>query len=343
MAETISGKRSARLAALFAAVSPVAFTVWSIKTRGGFIEVIVIGALSFLILLRGIKYQQLNAWRLALVAALLGLGWWVNNQIIYFMLPIFLVTLGYCVREYPLLRTIKYFLICIASFLFGSLPFWIYNIKNEYKSFEIFNSASEGKFADYASGFFDTSLPILLGARKFWTFTDNFPAASIIVFSLYALLLATFLILEWRSFARIFTLKFDQDNSSSILVLFLLTIFLVFTGSSFGHLAEAPRYLLPAYLAIFILVGVTCSRLFAINRLLGSLIAGLLLLVNILSCYFPQRQLLGEPFVYQQQRVSPDNSELLRWLEKNQYDFVKTNYWVGYRLAFESNLSLIHI
>ena len=28
---------------------------------------------------------------------------------------------------------------------------------------------------------------------------------------------------------------------------------------------------------------------------------------------------------------------MLEWLEDNQYDFVKTNYWIGYRLAFESN------
>ena len=45
----------------------------------------------------------------------------------------------------------------------------------------------------------------------------------------------------------------------------------------------------------------------------------------------------GEPFVYAGQRVSHNQSALISFLKSKNIFWVRTNYWIGYRLAFESN------
>jgi 4-amino-4-deoxy-L-arabinose transferase-like glycosyltransferase len=75
-----------RLASLFMAVAPGTLLVWSAKARGGYIELVVIGALALLLSCRSLRSKRPSFTLTILVALLLGLGWWVNNQIIYFML-----------------------------------------------------------------------------------------------------------------------------------------------------------------------------------------------------------------------------------------------------------------
>ena len=48
------------------------------------------------------------------------------------------------------------------------------------------------------------------------------------------------------------------------------------------------------------------------------------------------RALPGQPFVFRGERVSANHGELIDWLTKNKIGWVRTNYWIGYRLAFES-------
>jgi hypothetical protein len=44
----------------------------------------------------------------------------------------------------------------------------------------------------------------------------------------------------------------------------------------------------------------------------------------------------GEPVIFESDRVSKDHRELYRWLAEHRYDHIYTNYWVGYRVAFET-------
>ena len=121
----LSNYRAGLIAALYTAISPIAFVLWSTKARGGFIEVITIGLLAFYLLVRAVKQEKLGYLTLAMVSLLLGLGWWVNNQIIYFMIPVFIVVLINVLGNNSLLKTFKMFLWSIAAFVLGGLPFWI--------------------------------------------------------------------------------------------------------------------------------------------------------------------------------------------------------------------------
>ena len=84
----VGGIVAGRVAALLCAFPPVALVVWSYKARGGFIELLVLGAWAMLALLRWLKADPPNLRAPVLISLLLGLGWWVNNQIIYFIAPI---------------------------------------------------------------------------------------------------------------------------------------------------------------------------------------------------------------------------------------------------------------
>jgi hypothetical protein len=58
--------------------------------------------------------------------------------------------------------------------------------------------------------------------------------------------------------------------------------------------------------------------------------------VNLVSSYYGGRALPGEPFVFGKDRVAKDHSALIEWLQSNNIDLIATNYWIGYRLAFET-------
>jgi len=90
------------------------------------------------------------------------------------------------------------------------------------------------------------------------------------------------------------------------------------------------------YVGIFVMAAAGIARIFESSRLRGSTALTLLLAINLGTCYFPTRAIPGEPFVFRGERVSHDHSELLAGLEAMGISLVRTNYWIGYRLAFET-------
>jgi hypothetical protein len=58
--------------------------------------------------------------------------------------------------------------------------------------------------------------------------------------------------------------------------------------------------------------------------------------MNLASSYWGGKAVPGEPFVYNGERVSTDHSQLIAWLKEHHYSLIKTNYWIGYRIAFET-------
>ncbi|MCB0311130.1 MAG: glycosyltransferase family 39 protein [Bdellovibrionales bacterium] len=84
----LGGRYVARVAAFLAAISPSTLLIWSAKARGGFIEIMCIGSLAFLLTIYWLKKERVSYGLTLAIGGILGFGWWVNNQVIYFMLPI---------------------------------------------------------------------------------------------------------------------------------------------------------------------------------------------------------------------------------------------------------------
>lgn len=339
----IGGRFVGRVSALLGAVPPVTLVVWSSKPRGGFIEVVFLGALAIFLTLRWIKASNPSSAMTIWIGLTLGLGWWVNNQILYFMLPIGFMMAATLISSEDsvsairrLIALVRHGLLGTLAFIVGGSPFWIYQVENDFASFGLFGSSTMKEILDHAEGLVDTALPILIGAKHSWQITDIFPGSSLIYGTVYGFLI--FLVLWWRrgALARLCILRVDRRRPVELLFLFLVSGSAVFVISSFGWLVQAPRYLLPLYVGIFPLTALGIYRVWRWTPIGATAVISCVLGFSLYSSYGNGRALPGEPVVFNGERVSKDHAELITWLYDQKIRWVRTNYWIGYRLAFET-------
>ncbi|MBX7138186.1 MAG: glycosyltransferase family 39 protein [Oligoflexia bacterium] len=335
----VAGRFAARNAALLMALPPVAMVEWSTRARGGFIEIILIGAIALWFTVRWLKSDRRGLIDLMIIAMVLGFGWWVNNQIVYFVLPIGFAVISRLVQSHvnPWRDVPIYLVGGLAAFIFGGLPFWIYNLQHDFVSLQMFGAASSSDSLKYLEGIATTAIPIILGGKRFWQTGEVFPLATLFVWLLYGGLLALLLRLRAKQIWELVKFRLDLKAPYELFLLFLLATIAVFALSSFGWLYRAPRYLLPMYFGVCVLCGVCFDLLRREGSRLTKAFLGLMLAMNLASFYLGGRAIPGEPHIFSGERVSSDHSELIKWLKENKYSWVKTNYWIGYRLAFETD------
>ncbi len=331
----IWNRRAARIAAFLTAICPSMLLLWSGKARGGFIEVVFLGALSFVLLVRWLKSDKPPAAGSILIGLLLGFAWWVNNQAIYFIVP---AGIWMTLRFLPSIRpVIRHGMFGSLAFFIGGAAFWNYQLRHEFITFGMFGASQPGDIFAHAGGLFGTALPIILGARRYWQETDLFPGASLLVWLAYGTALAVVL---WERRSGILSLagrlRIDRRRPVELLLFFMLFVLAVYCVSPFGALAKDPRYLLPLYIGIIVTASIAADAAAAHKPLFGALFAVSIAALNGASLYVNGRAVPGEPHVYEGQRVSPDHAELVKWLESRGIEWIRTNYWIGYRLAFET-------
>ncbi len=337
MARGFLKEKGALFAAAYIAVPPQPLVIWSIKARGGFIETLAIGALVFILLGRAIRSERLP--NPLLLGVLLGFGWWINFQAIYFILISLLIylVLGMTQRlPYSVGRGLFFVKhVCLGGigFFIGSLPFWIYNLSNNFASFNTVSAGGSSDRLGHLKGFFAEALPILVGARREWSYSDVFPYSSDFGYLMVFLVILSFLVLRARHISRMFSGILDRDGAVELFAIFVLLTAAIFMVSSYGWLAQAPRYLLPLYLAFAVLFGFIVNNA---SRIVTLPVVATALALNTTSLYLGGRAIGGQPFVTDGERVSFSHQELNDWLNDNSIDYIRTNYWIGYRVAFET-------
>lgn len=345
LARFFTDRFGARVAAFFAAFPPSALVLWSSMARGGFIELVTIGTLALLLAVRLLKDRNPRPPSFLLLGLILGLGWWVNNQILFYLLPIALTFAVHFIRRDGFSRALGLGALTLLGFFIGGGPFWHVNLFEEprFQSFWLFDRAGLSDQVKYLGGFFGEALPIILGARRFWSSEDVFPGATQLVYLLYVVVLFT-IAHSWLFGADGVLRKRSKFSPSrrpyGLLLLFLLLVPLIFSSSKFGWLSQAPRYLLPMYPVLFVAIGAAVSILRRSpnwgTSALSFATVTILSVVHFASNYAGEGAVPGEPMVFKQQRVAHNHSELYAWLEENNYDHIYTNYWIGYRVAFET-------
>lgn len=338
----IFDKKSAFFATALASIAPSSLIVWSGKARGGFIEVLVIGALALLFTFKWQKSDDKNKFLTFIVAGFLGLGWWVNNQIIYFIPAIFIIYLTRILfdRDSNFLkkRLALYdnFLIATIGFFLGSILFWLYNFRHDFVSFEMLSS-DYTNFDIYSQNFFEYSVPIILGAKRYWTSIDIYPNLTKITYAIHLFLVFIFLLpIETNKISNKNEAQSGISYKFSFVIIFF-SMFFFFTCSRFGSLYLAPRYLLPMYVILFPCLGIALSKISKFSKVASVLCFTLIISLYLISGYAKKRALLGEPLVFQEQRASDDHSDVIHYLKHHNVHLIRTNYWIGYRLAFETN------
>lgn len=334
IAAELGDRRTGLMAAVLTACAPAALMVWGLKARGGFIELVVLGGLALYLCIRYLKSKSDIFPSYSAIALILGLSWWINFQIIYFIIPIGIFLTIFSCRKERFTRFIGASFLGIFCFFLGSLPFWIYNLENNFISQEIFLRPKTSATIDNLFGFFETALPIIMGAKRFWHMRDFVSGVSFPYYGLFTLIALIFIWQRRQQIVNLFKLKVNSDHGPELLAVFVFVTFVIFVKSSFGYLVHAPRYLLPVYIGIYPLIAFVIAAY--LSRRTGVLVLSLLVILNIFSCYYKGRALEGEPYVFQQQRTSKSHSGLIKWLQKENINFVRTNYWIGYRLALET-------
>jgi hypothetical protein len=328
--ENIS-RMNARISGVLFAVAPIGFIEWSTKARGGFIEIVFLITFAFLFLMRAVRENRIKQIRFNLCTAafILGVGWWVNNQIVYlfpFAGIVFLITLiPFGIKNFSIITLLSFF-----CFLFGGSPYWIYNIIHSGASFGMFHLASFSEVIDHTKGAFQHAVPIILGTRGFNQNQDIIPGSWIVanLLILYSL---------YKGLNAFLTSRFSFHQRIMIggCVISVMTILIVFVISIFGSLSVAPRYLLPLYIFFLPLIAVHAEH--TKNKYVRYFPVVVLLALSLISNYWGGMRISGQPIVHSGERVSKDNQELISWLASENIHLVRTNYWIGYRLAFESN------
>ena len=347
----VAGRRAGCIAAVLMAVPPPALLVWSSKARGGFVELVVIGAVALCIILQWIRNSPERLRYPCALGLVLGIGWWVNNQIIYFIVPIAMVSAAHIFsrsmrpaelgastsvgRSYW--RSIAV-IVCtgMMSFFVGGAPYWWYNIGRGFPSAGMFKLASWEGCVGHLEGLWSTALPAIVGAQRFWQSFPVFPFSRHLALLLYVLPIAILVIARWRRVLGLFVGRLDRSKPVELLVLFCLSCCIIFSVSSFGWLVQAPRYLLPFYIGLYPLVAVCCDWVWSRSRFFGVAYLTALLVFQVAASYVGGRGLSGEPVVFGGQRVARDHAPLIQALERLGISHIRTNYWIGYRLAFET-------
>lgn len=350
--------------ALSVALGPSALVEWSVKPRGGFIELVCLGSLALHLtvsIARKIKSEGLTSNRDSRIYLLssalgfvLGVAWWVNNQAVFYItsasLYLSVVFLGSLrVRALKVRRLFFVGLFGGLSFFLGSFPFWVFNLTHTPRlaTFKMLRGHASLKEAlAHFQGVFQESLPILLGARRFWNDHDIFWGLSIGALGYASVLIGCCMMLSLRRASRRRSATSEikgnenMETGISLHLLFVAVTILVFSMSSFGWLTKAPRYLLPLYSSYPVLIACSCFFLWefrALSAMFFSVALGIVpIAFFVLSNYWGGLAIPGEPFVYQSDRVAKNQSELYRWLEERDYKHIRANYWIGYRVAFET-------
>jgi hypothetical protein len=347
----LSGRRAGLLAATLMAVPPPALLVWSSKARGGFIEVVVLGTIALCIAIEWMRNHPERLRYPCLLGLVLGVGWWVNNQILYFILPIVTFSAihlfsrsmrlgapGTVVSSTHNLWRGVGAAVCagLVSFFIGGAAYWWYNIALGFPSAGMFKLAGWQQFLDHLEGLAMTALPAIVGAQRFWQRLPVFPFSRHFALLLYVLPIAVLVVGRWRHLVGLLRGRIDRRSPVEILVLFCASCCLVFAVSSFGWLVQAPRYLLPLYVGLYPLIAVCCDWLWSRSRICGVAYLAALLAFQLASSFAGGRGLSGEPVVFGGQRVARDHSTVINKLDQLGISRIRTNYWIGYRLAFET-------
>lgn len=330
------------LMALPLAVSPQMLTIWSGMARGGYSEILCLGTWALIIAIQWARQSRKTIFPLLQLSFVLGFGFWVNNQIVFFILPLFVFVIATLLRDWTLSwaarirRFASYSTFGVLAFLLGGLPFWLYNVRLGFPSFGIASTVSWEEASQHFFNLLTVSAPILGGARRQWQFADVWPGASVVLAGIAASCLLVIVAYRAREILRSLGGHFDYNFPVELLLGLLVAIVSIFSLSSFGTLTESPRYLLPLYVPYAFLLAFGTQLLVQYFGRFGFVPFLLVLCIHLASNYAGGRALPGEPFVAKGERVSKNHDELNSWLLTQQISLVRTNYWIGYRLAFET-------
>ena len=347
------GDRVALLSALYLALPPSFLAFWSLKARGGYVELLALGqALIFLVPWVAQPGGRL-ALKVGLVAFLAGLLLWTHVLGLVYVLPVgayLLLRLGRRLLGFPLLAG-------LAGVLLGLAPALIYNLRHGWETFASLSGggSSQQAFQDNLATLAQIGLPVMVGlgqatsspllfAQDWPKRPGSWPWVPPLLLALLVLALVPSLP---SSLTPIRRTSERQTTAFFGLAILGLTPILASLGR-FGELVAEPRYALPLYSAVPLFVAALARRP-GRNRRVGatrwlalegarhamSLLLGCgLLAINAYSLLTADPRL--DLPTTAGASTEATRAELLGYLEAHALHDVYVDYWLAYPLMFES-------
>ena len=287
------------------------YLIWkSDRVHGFYGSGLVLTALVLLLVLRLLeRYSSRDS---ALLGLVVGLAWWQTPQVV----PIALPALAYLAVK----RRTEIHRAACAAFppaVLGALPWLISNARHHWWSFQI--DSGDTPYPLRLRGFFSATLPMAVGLRG--PFTSHWllgPAVSGVV---YAILLGVIGVVAWRKRAQ---------NVALLAVVAAAYPFL-YAISQATWLVDEPRYVV---LLLPVLVLLLAQGLTSLGRgavcLMGATALSVLVLVQLASSPEYDRRADGLD-------IPRTFSPLVAALDERRLDRVFADYWVAYRLDFQTH------
>lgn len=339
----LGGLKVAAASGLYAAVPPAFLAIWSLKARGGYIEILVIGQLMILITLEMAKTRTANLPLGASLGLLAGLGLWINPLAGVYLIPIAI----YLIISLRKGLAGRWLLLAALAAVFGAFPLLSYNFANGLATAGsmLGGAPSLPEALRSIARFFRYCLPVLAGFSQasssptlFWPAFHASPGASPLLFSLLASLFCLALVRPFRKLLSCVIRNCCNDDGRGLLALLIIVVPLVFATSKFRELVSEPRYLLPLYSAVPLLVA-EMSWARPPWRYLSRLIVVAIVAVNLYSIAALDPKLnLPDTAIGSTQA---NRSELAQFLLSRGLTHIYTDYWLAYPLAFESGEKIV--
>lgn len=304
------GEPAARIGAALFWIWPPFLVWWSTKERGYFCSALVVGLTALLLALR--LRERGSPLESAALGFTLGLGLWVSLQSWLLAVP----ALAWLLWHRP--GILRQAWLAVPAGLLGALPWLAWNVRHGWNA--VLPTSVEGEASTYPErlwNLFTTVLPTWLGLRVPYSLDWVLGRALGVLLLLLAL----------AGFA--YALVRRPVGSGPLLVLGA-AFPLLYAASTFTFLVTEPRYLvfLAPVLALLLARGLTRAPVTA-----AGLLAGLAL--SVVGLARLEQQGLYSPEAHEG-GSTVDIRPLIARLEREGVDHVLANYWLAYRISFES-------
>ena len=248
---------------------------WSSRAGTGYIEMMVLGALVFLLAIK-VVFENCGSPKIYFLLGLVaGFGFWVQPTIAYYLLPagIFIF-----LHDRKIFFKREFYLAILGAII-GAAPVIFYNLTNQSATAtSLFNKPWGIKPALYK--FFVEGMPVILGVRPPWSTTNFFTPLAVVVVLVY---LAAFVFLLRRRFEDLLRFKFQPIDL--VLAFFPSLLFIFSLSSPFNQFVIEPRYIQAIYTGLPIVVTYFAFKLEKKYRLAGVFVLTTLVVSALFGIY----------------------------------------------------------
>lgn len=304
------GPRAAQVGASLFWISPAYLVWWSTKARGFYAMGLVLGLLVFLLALR--LRDQGSRRDAAVLGLALGLGWWTSPGVLVLAVP----ALAWLLWRRP--SVVRRVPLALPGFLVGIAPWLAWNVRNGWLSLDLSPVAAEDStFAQRIVDLFHYVLPTWLGFRV--PFSLDWLLGPIVGWIGLGVALAGLGVLVARR----------RPGLEPLLV--AVALFPLLYGlSKFTYYVAEPRYVVYLSPVIALLAGFLLATPARASATLAVALA-----LSVAGLVEMQREERFQP-VAQDVRVPSELGGVIDLLERQGQNRVLANYWIAYRISFES-------